>query len=415
MMVSKVVALSVALILTAVIERPQPIAGAKLGQREAVRDWIVVREPKTSEESIAHCQSLGREMVYILTEEDAEYYSEITKDIDMTGSEHGYIRIGLQSPNKDCQWSWVGSSQPFEPGTWFWQGGEPNGCRRNELCAQNGRGGKRWNDSKCYYKTFFVCGNPAATCTDGLQNQGETGVDCGGPCDACQTCEDGIQNQGEDGIDCGGPCNPCQTCDDGIQNQGEDGIDCGGPCDACEDTSEVICQDTNALCKMEPAFLLDILCQIETVSQQCPKRCSSCSEIETTEAPITSTTTPEPIEYEYLGKRPRKCKNAENKHTLTCKLSDEYKDLESKYPGPKCKAACDSAPSCVAIGTHYHCDRLFFSDFETALTEVPADMCKSWEYKNAADNQIFCQDIDSNDCGSVEATNGCFVKRIKYD
>ena len=126
----------------------------------AVRDWIVVREPKTSDESIAHCQSLGREMVYILTEEDAEYYSEITKDIDMTGSEHGYIRIGLQSPNADCQWSWVGSSQPFEPGTWFWQGGEPNGCRRNELCAQNGRGGKRWNDSKCYYKTFFVCGNP---------------------------------------------------------------------------------------------------------------------------------------------------------------------------------------------------------------------------------------------------------------
>jgi len=267
MMVSKVVALSVALILTAVIERPQPIAGAKLGQREAVRDWIVVREPKTSDESIAHCQSLGREMVYILTEEDAEYYSEITKDIDMTGSEHGYIRIGLQSPNKDCQWSWVGSSQPFEPGTWFWQGGEPNGCRRNELCAQNGRGGKRWNDSKCYYKTFFVCGNPAATCTDDLQNQGETGVDCGGPCDACQ------------------------TCDDGIQNQGEDGIDCGGPCDACIDTSEETCQDINALCKMEPAFLLDILCQIETVSQQCPKRCNSCPEIETTTTTTTTTTT----------------------------------------------------------------------------------------------------------------------------
>ena len=26
---------------------------------------------------------------------------------------------------------------------------------------------------------------PAATCTDGIQNQGETGVDCGGPCAAC--------------------------------------------------------------------------------------------------------------------------------------------------------------------------------------------------------------------------------------
>jgi hypothetical protein len=26
---------------------------------------------------------------------------------------------------------------------------------------------------------------PAATCSDGIQNQGETGVDCGGPCAAC--------------------------------------------------------------------------------------------------------------------------------------------------------------------------------------------------------------------------------------
>jgi hypothetical protein len=26
---------------------------------------------------------------------------------------------------------------------------------------------------------------PAATCSDGIQNQGETGIDCGGPCTAC--------------------------------------------------------------------------------------------------------------------------------------------------------------------------------------------------------------------------------------
>jgi hypothetical protein len=47
------------------------------------------------------------------------------------------------------------------------------------------------------------------TCSDGIQNQGETGVDCGGPCSVCPTCSDGIQNQGETGIDCGGPCSPC--------------------------------------------------------------------------------------------------------------------------------------------------------------------------------------------------------------
>ena len=59
--------------------------------------------------------------------------------------------------------------------------------------------------------TNFCLGGPAPTCTDGIQNQGETGIDCGGPCAACPTCSDGIQNQGETGIDCGGPCAACPT------------------------------------------------------------------------------------------------------------------------------------------------------------------------------------------------------------
>ena len=38
------------------------------------------------------------------------------------------------------------------------------------------------------------------------------------------------------------------------------------------------CEDKNELCQMEPSFLLDILCQIDTVKEQCPKRCNSCPE-----------------------------------------------------------------------------------------------------------------------------------------
>ncbi len=76
-------------------------------------------------------------------------------------------------------------------------------------------------------------GGSTATCNDGVQNQGETGIDCGGPCSACATCNDGVQNQGETGVDCGGPCSACATCNDGIQNQGETGVDCGGPCSPC--------------------------------------------------------------------------------------------------------------------------------------------------------------------------------------
>ena len=32
---------------------------------------------------------------------------------------------------------------------------------------------------------FPVCWSGPATCTDGIQNQGEIGVDCGGPCGPC--------------------------------------------------------------------------------------------------------------------------------------------------------------------------------------------------------------------------------------
>ncbi|NQU97964.1 hypothetical protein HQ533_00715 [Candidatus Woesearchaeota archaeon] len=80
--------------------------------------------------------------------------------------------------------------------------------------------------------TFYV---PPATCDDNISNQGEIGVDCGGPCDPCKTCHDRIQNQRETGVDCGGPCLRCQaaTCTDGILNDGEEGIDCGGPCLPC--------------------------------------------------------------------------------------------------------------------------------------------------------------------------------------
>jgi hypothetical protein len=70
--------------------------------------------------------------------------------------------------------------------------------------------------------TLVSCGDddgpsePDPTCSDGIQNQGETGVDCGGPnCQPCEvepTCTDGIQNGDEEGVDCGGSCpNPCDT------------------------------------------------------------------------------------------------------------------------------------------------------------------------------------------------------------
>ncbi len=82
------------------------------------------------------------------------------------------------------------------------------------------------------------------TCADGIQNQGETNIDCGGQnCQPCSpVCGNGFHEVNEEcddsntssGDGCSSNC-LFETCADGIQNQGETDIDCGGencqPCD----------------------------------------------------------------------------------------------------------------------------------------------------------------------------------------
>jgi hypothetical protein len=118
----------------------------------------------------------------------------------------------------------------------------------------------------------------AATCTDGVKDGTETGVDCGGgtcaPCPLsnacnaaadclsgecshglCSACSDGVKDGFETDVDCGGPaCGPCAlgkqcrrsvrdcagagacmsgvctspTCTDGVKDGTETDIDCGG-------------------------------------------------------------------------------------------------------------------------------------------------------------------------------------------
>jgi len=80
-------------------------------------------------------------------------------------------------------------------------------------------------------------------CYDGILNNSEQLVDCGGPnCEQCDHCIDGIwqPEYGETCVDCGGECGPCSPCANCIQDGDEAGIDCGGtncgPCAAlCAD------------------------------------------------------------------------------------------------------------------------------------------------------------------------------------
>jgi hypothetical protein len=68
-------------------------------------------------------------------------------------------------------------------------------------------------------------------CFDGILNNGEELVDCGGPiCTPCDPCENGVWDQvlGEQWVDCGGACAPCEVGFNGQLDPGETGIDCGG-------------------------------------------------------------------------------------------------------------------------------------------------------------------------------------------
>ncbi len=84
----------------------------------------------------------------------------------------------------------------------------------------------------CSFPEYQVPGdNPSAvSCSDGIRNGDELGVDCGPSCNACPVCGDGMLNGDETGVDCGGSCEPCPRCDDELRNGAESDVDCGGTC-----------------------------------------------------------------------------------------------------------------------------------------------------------------------------------------
>jgi hypothetical protein len=60
------------------------------------------------------------------------------------------------------------------------------------------------------YRTFKIIElGPDESCFDGIKNQDEASVDCGGVCSACETCFDNTMNQDETDVDCGGICGTC--------------------------------------------------------------------------------------------------------------------------------------------------------------------------------------------------------------
>jgi hypothetical protein len=82
---------------------------------------------------------------------------------------------------------------------------------------------------------------PMGSCSDGVRNRDETGIDCGG---ACASCDAGSSvSCSDDGLCDAGPS---VSCSDGIQNQDESGIDCGGSCLPCPTSCTSVVADSVA-------------------------------------------------------------------------------------------------------------------------------------------------------------------------
>jgi hypothetical protein len=98
------------------------------------------------------------------------------------------------------------------------------------------------------------------TCTDGIKNQDEKEIDCGGPCDSCPSCSDGIKNQDEEEIDCGGPCTPCEES-------------CPTPCNDYNPCTENKC--VKGACFFETIMPCcgNFICEKTEDAQNCPADC----------------------------------------------------------------------------------------------------------------------------------------------
>ncbi len=92
-----------------------------------------------------------------------------------------------------------------------------------------------------------ACGEP--TCSDGIQNQGEDRIDCGGPCPACDclsdaACADSVYCNGVETCDAFGHCQSgtAVDCDDGV---GCTVDSCNEVTDLCDhDPNDAACDDT---------------------------------------------------------------------------------------------------------------------------------------------------------------------------
>lgn len=85
------------------------------------------------------------------------------------------------------------------------------------------------------------------SCTNGIKDIGERGIDCGGTCEQYDDCcQNNVQDEGEQGVNCGGVCQSCENVTEVCNNDGTCDKDRGEDCHNCPDdckTCEVACNN----------------------------------------------------------------------------------------------------------------------------------------------------------------------------
>jgi|GEM_PF-2540959 len=111
----------------------------------------------------------------------------------------------------------------------------PNDCG---ACASCGDGACNGSETCSFCpEDCGACGGPS--CGNGTCGDDEDCISCAADCGECArepTCGDFLCSGDENCTDCPMDCGSCgdSTCRNGVQDAGEAGVDCGGPCIACD-------------------------------------------------------------------------------------------------------------------------------------------------------------------------------------
>ena len=113
-------------------------------------------------------------------------------------------------------------------------GGDCDDCGENKTCDID----SDCSSGFCLNITSWYSRCKSPSCTDGVKNQDETDIDCGGSCPKCRDNKHCDVDDDCSSGDCdiaSGKCKPEDKCQNGVWDQSTEAyIDCGGPCpDKC--------------------------------------------------------------------------------------------------------------------------------------------------------------------------------------